>query len=377
MSFQYGYLKGTIRSVIGDTDGDGDHFPDVVHIPGLKAKVAPFPPRLTDSAAKVTYFTAPIDLGFDNEGVLRLLHHIDENGDATEDAVSEIPLIAQDDEDVNPSGWTYQITITAPSIPTWTFPFQVETGVVHDLSEIAPVAQSPGVITTRGPAGRSAYELAVEQGFEGSLEDYLASLHGPKGDKGDPAVGELRGAGSPQGVVAASPGTYYTDTLGSFGAWRWLKTSGTGTTGWEVVVGDTGWRDVSSLLQSGLEKATTLGWCDLRRVNNEVEFTARLQVSEGSLAGVSRGVLISLMPLSEESGFAVSPPYTPVGATYVNALPNDIGHVVGAFTASGNLEALNGGRAGTDPWAVGDVMLVRAKWTTHSPWPTSLPGTPA
>lgn len=33
-----------------------------------------------------------------------------------------------------------------------------------------------------GPAGKSAYQLAVDQGYEGSLSDWLASLKGPAGD---------------------------------------------------------------------------------------------------------------------------------------------------------------------------------------------------
>lgn len=55
----------------------------------------------------------------------------------------------------------------------------------------------------------------------------------------------LYGAGSPEGVVTAEVGTEYRDTAGTFGAWVWLKTSGSGSTGWEVTQGDTGWRDVS------------------------------------------------------------------------------------------------------------------------------------
>lgn len=35
-------------------------------------------------------------------------------------------------------------------------------------------------------AGRSAYEMAVDRGFAGSLEDWFASLKGDKGDQGDP-----------------------------------------------------------------------------------------------------------------------------------------------------------------------------------------------
>ena len=36
-----------------------------------------------------------------------------------------------------------------------------------------------------GTSGKSAYDIAVENGFEGTEEEWLASLHGEKGDKGD------------------------------------------------------------------------------------------------------------------------------------------------------------------------------------------------
>lgn len=35
-----------------------------------------------------------------------------------------------------------------------------------------------------GPDGKSAYEIAVENGFEGTVEDWLASLVGPQGEQG-------------------------------------------------------------------------------------------------------------------------------------------------------------------------------------------------
>ena len=55
---------------------------------------------------------------------------------------------------------------------------------------------------------------------------------------------ERAGTGSPEGVVSATPGTYYTDTSGTNGAWRWIKTSGAGTTGWRVMYGNTGWQRI-------------------------------------------------------------------------------------------------------------------------------------
>ncbi|MFM9718936.1 hypothetical protein, partial [Streptomyces galilaeus] len=40
-----------------------------------------------------------------------------------------------------------------------------------------------------GKDGKSAYQIAVEQGFAGSEAAWLASLKGEKGDKGDAGAG--------------------------------------------------------------------------------------------------------------------------------------------------------------------------------------------
>ncbi|NBJ71339.1 MULTISPECIES: hypothetical protein [Clostridia] len=46
----------------------------------------------------------------------------------------------------------------------------------HDLID---VAGSPG---NKGDAGKSAYQIAVDNGFKGTEQEWLASLKGPKGD---------------------------------------------------------------------------------------------------------------------------------------------------------------------------------------------------
>lgn len=43
----------------------------------------------------------------------------------------------------------------------------------------------------QGETGKSAYDLAVENGFEGTVTEWLASLKGEKGDKGD--MGTIEG----------------------------------------------------------------------------------------------------------------------------------------------------------------------------------------
>lgn len=48
--------------------------------------------------------------------------------------------------------------------------------------------------------GKSAYEIAVAEGFEGSVEDWLASLVGPQGLKGDKGDTGETGPVGPQGA---------------------------------------------------------------------------------------------------------------------------------------------------------------------------------
>ena len=50
----------------------------------------------------------------------------------------------------------------------------------------------------QGSAGKSAYELALEAGFEGSQEEWLDSLIGPKGDIGPQGP---KGDKGPQGAA--------------------------------------------------------------------------------------------------------------------------------------------------------------------------------
>lgn len=61
---------------------------------------------------------------------------------------------------------------------------------------------------------------------------------------------DIGGTGYPERKVAAAIGTVYTDSAATDGAIRWTKTSGTGTTGWRVLFGDTGWRNITSLAEN-------------------------------------------------------------------------------------------------------------------------------
>ena len=68
---------------------------------------------------------------------------------------------------------------------------------------------------TNGENGKSAYELAVEHGFDGSEEDWLESLKGADGTNGSQGPQGLTGATGPQGPQGASGtnGTNGTDGI--------------------------------------------------------------------------------------------------------------------------------------------------------------------
>ena len=80
----------------------------------------------------------------------------------------------------------------------------------------------------------------------------------------------IYGTGFPNGVVTAPTGSIYIDTAVTNGASSWIKKSGTGNTGWQVLEGDTGWRNISGLLVNGWTALTL----HIRRLNNVVYLRA-------------------------------------------------------------------------------------------------------
>lgn len=72
--------------------------------------------------------------------------------------VRGVPLLATDDTDMSPSGWTWKVSYAlkynggniAGPMP---HPLQISTSETKDLSTAAPVTESGGVITIKGPKG--------------------------------------------------------------------------------------------------------------------------------------------------------------------------------------------------------------------------------
>ncbi|MEV7996545.1 hypothetical protein AB0O67_33060 [Streptomyces sp. NPDC086077] len=108
----------------------------------------------------------------------------------------EVALPATDAPNMNPTDWSYTVAEQLAGVAlnrVYQVLLPAETPEV-DLADIAPTDPStPNYVAVRGD---SAYEVAVENGFVGTVEQWLASLIGPQGVKGD--QGE-QGATGPTG----------------------------------------------------------------------------------------------------------------------------------------------------------------------------------
>ena len=162
------------------------------------------------------------------------------------------------------------------------------------------------------------------------------------------------GIGSPEGKVAAPVGSTYTDSAATNGAIRWVKTSSTGSTGWRVEYGDTGWRNISSELEQGVS-----GNVFITRIGQTVHMMLHNVATENA----GHIVLFFLSP-----GFR---PLDVSGAPWRNAtLVTDYGdtqRVASYF--SNRMRILN--------MPTGKLFGGTISVPAESTWPTTLPGIPA
>lgn len=184
---------------------------------------------------------------------------------------------------------------------------------------------------------------------------------------GSPPVGGLiTGTGIPEGVITAPVGSRFIDTTGSGnGAIEWIKVSGTGNTGWRVVYGDTGWRDITSTL-TGLP-ATFTGTFAVRRINDTVHFYV-INWQHTEAAAVTAITFATVIPVNFR-------PYSmlTIPLTRANAIAT-IGHI------SVNNASMYG--PFIDPNAASWLTNMPMSGTASAPiasasqaWPATLPGT--
>ncbi|NYF13624.1 hypothetical protein HDC34_001918 [Pseudoclavibacter sp. JAI123] len=219
----------------------------------------------------------------------------------------------------------------------------------------------PGPQGERGPVG-PASTVAGPVGPASTVPgpEGPRGLQGIQGPAGTSSVAvsehERRGVGFPNGKETAPVGTYYTDTAGTNGAWRWLKTSGTGNTGWSIVFGHTGRRDISSLFPATLPNTTPNTWPALMwRDGNRVYVTAN------SAPTVNTAIQVMSLPV----GFRQPAADWVGGAT----------GVVGGAVPAGGLVWLKANALRFQVATAGPHKRWSISWDSFDPWPTTLPGT--
>lgn len=172
----------------------------------------------------------------------------------------------------------------------------------------------------------------------------------------------LYGTGFPNGVVSAPVGSIYIDTAVTNGASSWIKKSGTGNTGWQVLEGDTGWRDIGSLVDA--TKWNGAAAARARRIGENVDIILNVH-STSTLTTGQHAVFTSGAPLGfrdDSNTYYRVPIFRVTTTTRMDLIgPTDMNILVNG-TASGSADG---------------AFRARIRFTTLNEWPTTLPGTAA
>ena len=187
---------------------------------------------------------------------------------------------------------------------------------------------------------------------------------------------EIHGTGMPNGVVEAEIGTTYVDKNKTNGAFKWIKTTNGGNQGWEVLTGDTGWRQLN--ISSKLTPASL----HIRRVNNMVTYQFG-GLSWGWFGIVRRGGegYVAQPTDLERNCYILNHNQVPEGFRTPNSLIgsiyNDNGVPYGTWYI-GNPSDVNHLRfqflnpVPTDR-DIGDIRVSTISYFTNEPWPVQLP----
>ena len=183
---------------------------------------------------------------------------------------------------------------------------------------------------------------------------------------------EIHGRGMPNGTVTAPVGTTYVDEAVTNGALKWIKKSGTGNTGWEVLIGDTGWKILPSVSKLGNS------FVKIRRVNNVVSYQFG-GLSWGCFGIVRRGGAGYVLQGSdrERNCYIIQNNGIPAGyrteASLIGNIYNDKGIPYGTWYLGGVGDYNQLRFQFTDPVPtdrdIGDIRISSISYLTNEPWP--------
>nr|DAT17079.1 MAG TPA: hypothetical protein [Caudoviricetes sp.] len=185
---------------------------------------------------------------------------------------------------------------------------------------------------------------------------------------------EIHGRGMPNGVVTAPVGTTYVDEAVTNGALKWIKKSGTGNVGWDVLIGDTGWKMLPSVSKLGNS------FVKVRRVNNVVSYQFG-GLSWGWFGIVRRGGAGYVLQGSdrERNCYIIQNGGIPIGyraeASLIGNIYNDKGVSYGTWYLGGNGDYNQLRFQFTDAVPtdrdIGDIRVSSISYLTSDAWPAN------
>lgn len=183
---------------------------------------------------------------------------------------------------------------------------------------------------------------------------------------------EIHGRGMPNGTVTAPVGTTYVDEAVTNGALKWIKKTGTGNTGWEVLIGDTGWRTLPAVSKLGNS------FVKVRRKNDTI-FYQFGGLSWGWFGIVRRGGAGYQLQGSdrERNCYILGLNGVPQGfrseSSLIGGIYNDKGTPYGTWYLGGAGDSHMLRFQFTDPVPtdrdIGDIRVSSISYLTNDPWP--------
>lgn len=262
-----------------------------------------------------------------------------------------------------------------------------QTGQKGERGEQGPIGLTgpQGPIGPTGPKGADGVGVPQKLSIAGNvvtLSDGGGSITLPatapatSGNTGQVNEYEIHGTGFPKGKVTAPVGTTYVDTDVTNGALKWIKRRGNDSQGWEILIGDTGWRKMDIVSKLGNS------YLQVRRKNDTVTYQFG-GLSWGWFGIVRRGGAgYQLQPSDRERNvFILGLGGIPVGfrseSSLIGGIYNDKGTPYGTWYLGGYGDSNMLRFQFTDPVPtdrdIGDIRVSSISYLTSDPWPTTLP----
>lgn len=242
-----------------------------------------------------------------------------------------------------------------------------------------------GPIGPRGENGRDGVGIPQKLSIAGNvvtLSDGGGSITLPtaaaasSGTPGQVSQYEIHGTGMPNGKVTAPVGTTYVDTAVTNGALKWIKRKWNNNEGWEVLTGDTGWRNLPIVSKLGNS------FLKVRRKNDTVVY--QFGGLQWGWFGIVRrgGPGYQLQPSDRERNcFILGLGGIPYGfrseASLIGGIYNDKGLKYGTWYLGGQGDSNMLRFQFTDPVPtdrdIGDIRVSSISYLTSDPWPGALP----